>query len=225
MSGANLNGADLEKANFKNAFIGGHRGVFDGTPASLPICCTLSQSEYVQDGYTKVGNVFKEDYSSPECQPPNKSNQTDTKKNTQEAEKNLIVAEKYLTANRARENDKIQITNSGLQYRVFKEGIGAKPISTDEVKIIASGRLIDGTIIDMKDGNKPLVFPLNRMIKGWIEGIQLMNKGAKYEFFIHPNLGFGNRKRLNIPPNSLLIYIIELIDINPNKTEVSESKP
>ena len=128
-----------------------------------------------------------------------------------EASKALEKAENFLKDNRDKNKD-IQVTKSGLQYRVIKKGSGKSPdSSSDQVRVHYEGKLLDGTIFDSsyKKG-EPFVTRLNRVIKGWTEGIQLMNEGSEYEFFIHPRLAYGARRNNDIPPNSVLIFKVEL---------------
>ena len=128
-----------------------------------------------------------------------------------EARKALEKAENFLKDNK-NENKDIQVTKSGLQYRVIKKGSGKSPdSSSDQVRVHYEGKLLDGTIFDSsyKKG-EPFVTRLNRVIKGWTEGIQLMNEGSEYEFFIHPRLAYGARRNNDIPPNSVLIFKVEL---------------
>ena len=128
-----------------------------------------------------------------------------------EASKALEKAENFLKDNKDKNKD-IQVTKSGLQYRVIKKGSGKSPdSSSDQVRVHYEGKLLDGTIFDSsyKKG-EPFVTRLNRVIKGWTEGIQLMNEGSEYEFFIHPRLAYGARRNNDIPPNSVLIFKVEL---------------
>ena len=128
-----------------------------------------------------------------------------------EASKALEEAENFLKDNKDKNRD-IQVTKSGLQYRVIKKGSGKSPdSSSDQVRVHYEGKLLDGTIFDSsyKKG-EPFVTRLNRVIKGWTEGIQLMNEGSEYEFFIHPRLAYGARRNNDIPPNSVLIFKVEL---------------
>ena len=128
-----------------------------------------------------------------------------------EASKALEKAENFLKDNKNKNKD-IQVTKSGLQYRVIKKGSGKSPdSSSDQVRVHYEGKLLDGTIFDSsyKKG-EPFVTRLNRVIKGWTEGIQLMNEGSEYEFFIHPRLAYGARRNNDIPPNSVLIFKVEL---------------
>ncbi len=104
---------------------------------------------------------------------------------------------------------------SGLQYEVLREGNGKKPKATDQVRCHYLGTLIDGTKFDSSyDRGEAAVFPLNQVIKGWTEGLQLMQEGAKYRFFIPYDLAYGERGAgASIPPFSALVFDVELIDV------------
>lgn len=118
----------------------------------------------------------------------------------------------FLEANKAVEG--VKVTPSGLQYLVLKEGKGANPTATSVVKVHYHGTLIDGTVFDSSvNRGTPAEFPLNQVIAGWTEGLQLMNKGAKYRFFIPQELGYGGQDRGVIKPFSVLIFDVELLDI------------
>jgi FKBP-type peptidyl-prolyl cis-trans isomerase len=105
-------------------------------------------------------------------------------------------------------------TSSGLQYEVFKEGTGKKPAASDMVKVHYEGKLIDGTTFDSSYGGDPIEFPLDQVISGWTEGVQLMSVGSKYKLFIPSELGYGERGASPvIPPYSVLIFDVELLDI------------
>ena len=134
-----------------------------------------------------------------------------------EGEVNLKKADEFLDKNKANNPD-IKETPTGLQYRVLREGDGDSPVAVDKVKVHYAGRLMDGTEFDSsyKRGD-PTEFGLNQVIKGWTEGLQLMKVGAKYEFFIHPNIAYGARPRPTIPANSVLIFEVELLDIVTKK--------
>ncbi|MDE7402712.1 MAG: FKBP-type peptidyl-prolyl cis-trans isomerase [Muribaculaceae bacterium] len=109
----------------------------------------------------------------------------------------------------------IQETASGLLYVVDKEGEGAQPAATDEVTVHYTGKLIDGTVFDSSvNRGEPATFPLNRVIPGWTEGVQLMKEGAKYTFFIPSDLAYGAQGVPGaIPPHSTLIFEVELIKV------------
>lgn len=123
------------------------------------------------------------------------------------------AGEKFLAENRNREN--VKETASGLQYLVEKEGTGAQPTAEDEVTVHYTGRLLDGTVFDSSvSRGEPATFPLNRVIPGWTEGVQLMKEGGKYTFFIPSDLAYGPQGVPNaIPPHSTLIFDVELIKV------------
>lgn len=105
---------------------------------------------------------------------------------------------------------------SGLQYEVITEGEGIKPLASQNVTCHYHGTLIDGTVFDssVKRG-QPATFPLNAVIKGWTEGLQLMNTGSKWRFFIPPQLAYGERQvSAAIGPNSTLIFEVELLGVS-----------
>jgi FKBP-type peptidyl-prolyl cis-trans isomerase FkpA len=110
--------------------------------------------------------------------------------------------------------DGIIVTSSGLQYEILKKGDGSKPRATDTVKVNYLGTLLDGTEFDSSySRNKPASFPLNRVVKGWTEGVQLMNTGAKYKFYVPSELAYGARSTGKIGSHSTLIFEIELLEI------------
>lgn len=124
------------------------------------------------------------------------------------------VGSKFLAENKLKEG--VKETASGLQYVVEKEGTGAKPGPEDEVTVHYTGKLLDGTVFDSSvSRGEPATFPLNRVIPGWTEGVQLMSEGAKYTFFIPSDLAYGPQGVPNaIPPHSTLIFEVELIKVN-----------
>ena len=131
-----------------------------------------------------------------------------------EASKALEKAENFLKDNKDK-NKNIQVTKSGLQYRIIKKGSGKSPdSSSDQVRVHYEGKLLDGTIFDSsyKKG-EPFVTRLNRVIKGWTEGVQLMAEGSKYKFYIPSELAYGERDLGKIPANSTLIFEVELLKV------------
>ena len=121
--------------------------------------------------------------------------------------------EKFLAENKKREG--VQVTASGLQYEVLEATIGQKPKATDTVKVHYEGTLIDGTVFDSSyKRGESISFPLNGVIKGWTEGLQLMSVGSKYKFFIPYQLAYGERGAgQQIPPYAALIFTVELLGI------------
>ena len=125
---------------------------------------------------------------------------------------NKALGLEFLTNNAKRAG--IIVTDSGLQYEVLKNGEGNKPKATDTVKVNYLGTLLDGTEFDSSySRNKPASFPLNRVIKGWTEGVQFMNVGAKYKFYVPSDLAYGARSTGKITSHSTLIFEVELLEI------------
>ena len=124
------------------------------------------------------------------------------------------AGEQFLAENAKREG--VQTTASGLQYEVLTAAIGQKPTATDRVRCHYEGRLIDGTEFDSSSQRgEPATFPLNGVIAGWTEGLQLMAIGAKYRFFIPFGLGYGAQGAGGaIPPYAALVFDVELLGIN-----------
>lgn len=140
-----------------------------------------------------------------------------------EAEENKEEGEEFLAENREKEG--VQVTDTGLQYVVLEEGSGVSPDSTDQVRVNYEGTLIDGTVFDSSyDRGEPVTFPLNRVIPGWTEGLQLMKEGAKYKFFIPGDLAYGQNPPPQSPigPNETLIFEVELLEVNPEDTTSAE---
>ena len=123
------------------------------------------------------------------------------------------AGEKYLAENAKKEG--VITLPSGLQYQVLKEGNGKKPTAKDTVQCHYEGFLIDGTVFDSSiQRGEPATFPLQQVIAGWTEGLQLMQEGAKYRFFIPYRLGYGEGGAGNsIPPFAALIFDVELIQV------------
>jgi len=126
----------------------------------------------------------------------------------------MEAGKKFLEENAQKEG--ITKTASGLQYEVLQEGTGPKPGPTSTVEVHYEGRLINGKVFDSSYQRKETIsFPLNRVIAGWTEGLQLMPTGAKYRLYIPSELGYGTRGAGgDIPPDSALIFDVELISIS-----------
>jgi FKBP-type peptidyl-prolyl cis-trans isomerase len=129
------------------------------------------------------------------------------------AEKNKGEGDKFLAENKKKAG--VKVTPSGLQYIVLKQGTGKKPTANDQVKVHYVGTLIDGTKFDSSyDRGQPAQFPLNGVIKGWTEALQLMTVGSKYKLFIPPDLAYGDQDPPGpIGPNATLIFEVELVEV------------
>jgi FKBP-type peptidyl-prolyl cis-trans isomerase len=124
----------------------------------------------------------------------------------------IAASEKFLADNKKKSG--VKTTASGLQYEVIRLGTGAKPLATDTVVVNYAGTLIDGTEFDnsYKRG-QPIEFPLNRVIPGWTEGVQLMPAGSKFKFYIPYQLGYGVHGNGGIPGGAALIFEVELLSV------------
>ena len=130
------------------------------------------------------------------------------------SEANLKSGEAFLADNASQ--DGVTVTASGLQYKVLAEGSGDSPKATDTVKVHYEGRLISGSVFDSSIARgEPVSFPLNGVIPGWSEGVQLMKVGSKFQFTIPSALAYGPAGTGPIPPNSVLVFDVELLEINP----------
>ncbi|MDB5021797.1 MAG: peptidylprolyl isomerase [Pedobacter sp.] len=148
-----------------------------------------------------------------------------SKEDSQQAINNLMVekskakfavnrteGEKFLLNNK--KINGVKTTASGLQYMVMKQGNGRKPAITDTVSVNYKGSLLSGKQFDSNEGKEPISLPLNHVIAGWTEGLQLMSEGAKYRFFIPYTLAYGEQGAgQDIPPYSTLIFEVELVKI------------
>ncbi len=137
----------------------------------------------------------------------------------QTAQENLEEGESFLDENAQREE--VQTTDSGLQYQVLErgDGSGQSPSGDDTVLAHYEGRLIDGEVFDSsRERGEPAEFQLNQVIQGWTEGLQMMQPGDRYRLFIPAELGYGESGSGPIPPNSTLIFDVELLDVNPGSS-------
>jgi FKBP-type peptidyl-prolyl cis-trans isomerase FklB len=138
-------------------------------------------------------------------------------KQTAVGKKNAADAEKFLADNKSKEG--VKTTASGLQYKVVKEGSGAQPKASDTVTVNYRGTLIDSTEFDSSyKRGQPASFPVGGVIPGWTEALQLMKVGSTYQLFIPANLAYGEQGRPGIPPNSVLIFQVELMDVKPGQS-------
>ncbi|MGI6395418.1 MAG: FKBP-type peptidyl-prolyl cis-trans isomerase [bacterium] len=131
---------------------------------------------------------------------------------SKKAEENKAKGAKFLEENKEKEG--VIVTDSGLQYVVEQEGKGPKPAAEDTVEVHYTGTLLDGTEFDSSvRRGQPVEFPLNGVIKGWTEGLQLMSVGAKFKFFIPSDLAYGDFGNQGIGPGETLIFEVELLSI------------
>lgn len=130
-----------------------------------------------------------------------------------EGQKNKQLSDEFLAKNKERQG--VKTTGTGLQYEVLKEGKGKKPTVKDKVTVHYTGTLITGQKFDSShDRGQPAEFALNGIIKGWQEALQLMPEGTVARLYIPPELGYGPQAQPGIPPNSVLVFDVELIKIN-----------
>lgn len=169
--------------------------------------------EDFKDGVKSVFDGTDPAVSPEEAQKMIQDYLNDLQKKAEESAK--AAGKQFLEENK--KNADVRETASGLQYVVEKEGEGAQPTAEDEVTVHYTGRLLDGTVFDSSvNRGEPATFPLNRVIPGWTEGVQLMKEGAKYTFFIPSDLAYGPQGIPNvIPPHSTLVFEVELIKVNP----------
>jgi len=128
------------------------------------------------------------------------------------ATENKAAGTAFLAENAKKEG--VKQTESGLQYKVIKAGTGKSPKATDVVEVNYEGKLLDGTVFDSSyERGEPIEFPLNQVIAGWTEGLQLMKEGGKYEFYIPADIAYGEAGNAGIEPNSTLIFTVELLKV------------
>jgi FKBP-type peptidyl-prolyl cis-trans isomerase len=171
--------------------------------------CTLGNKEKIP--VAEMQKVLKEFYNE-------YTKKLQEKKRVQ-GEKNVAEGEAFLKKNAQKPG--VKVTKSGLQYLVIKEGKGPKPKPTDTVTVHYRGTLINGKEFDSSyKRGEPIKFPLNRVIRGWTEGLQLMSAGAKYKLFIPSKLAYGERGAgTDIAPNAVLIFDVELLSFEPPKAK------
>lgn len=134
---------------------------------------------------------------------------------------NLEAGQAFLADNAKKEG--VQTTASGLQYKVLRAGPegGLRPKPADEVKVHYEGRLTSGEVFDSSyERGVPASFPLEGLVPGWVEALQLMRPGDQWELYVPASLGYGDREAGQIPPNSVLIFKIELLGVLPDSSSI-----
>ena len=178
--------ADLDLDTFEKGF----RDGYEGNESAL----TQEQMQQVLTDYQKVQEEkFVKDMET---------------KTAENKTKGLA----FLAENAKKEG--VKETASGLQYKVLTAGTGKSPKATDVVEVNYEGKLIDGTVFDSSyERGEPVEFPLNQVIAGWTEGVQLMKEGGKYEFYIPSDIAYGEAGNQGIEPNSTLVFVVELLKV------------
>jgi len=175
----------------------------------------FSPGQYLK-GVFKIKDVRKKK----ELEESQKKQAAELEALTKEAQaKEQPAFEKYLADNKITTKP----TASGLIYIETKKGTGASPKETDVVTMNYTGKLLDGTIFDSSEGKEPIVYPLNQMIQGWIEGVQLMKKGGKAKLIVPSALAYGPKGGGPIPPYATLTFEMELLDFKPADAQGPES--
>ncbi|MAA65173.1 MAG: peptidylprolyl isomerase [Alteromonadaceae bacterium] len=138
------------------------------------------------------------------------------------AEENKKKGEDYLAKNAKR--DGVETTDSGLQYEVIEEGDGPKPSESDSVTVHYTGELLNGDVFDSsRERGEPVTFQLSQVIPGWTEGLQLMEEGGRYKFYIPSDLAYGPGGNRSIGPNETLVFDVELIKVAPEAGDAAKA--
>jgi len=122
--------------------------------------------------------------------------------------------------------DGVRVTPSGLQYRILRSGpsSGLRPKPADEVKVNYEGKLLDGEVFDSSyQRGTPVVMTVRQLVPGWVEALQLMRPGDEWLLYVPPSLGYGDKNAGPIPPNSVLVFRLELIDVAPDPSSVGKA--
>ncbi|MBL1375989.1 FKBP-type peptidyl-prolyl cis-trans isomerase [Zobellella iuensis] len=166
----------------------------------------------VKDGFTDQGRMTDEEIQNALMAYDEHINELIETQAKEQASATLEEGKSFLEENAKREG--VQVTESGLQYEVLTQGEGEQPAAEDVVTVHYVGTLVDGTQFDSSvDRGEPASFPLNQVIPGWTEGVQLMPVGSKYKLFIPADLAYGESGAGTIPGNAVLIFEVELLDI------------
>ena len=178
----------------------------------------------VKDGFTDKGDMTDEEVQDALTAYDARINDLIETQAKEQAANSLKEGQKFLADNAKR--DGVKVTDSGLQYEVLTEGKGAKPKAEDVVKVDYVGKLIDGTVFDSSiERGEPVSFPLNQVIPGWTEGVQLMPVGSKYKFVIPADLAYGESGANTIPGNAVLVFEVELLGIESDEPASPAAEP
>lgn len=208
-SSIGANSTELQKVGYSFGYIMGK--------SNTEAVKDLDVNSFIQgfrDGYAgKPAGLSEEQMKAALLEYKQKQEAQDMKAFEQQARLNADAGARFLAENAKKPG--IRTTASGLQYEVIRQGTGKRPAATAKVTVHYEGKLIDGTVFDSSiDRGEPVTFPLNQVIPGWTEGLQLMQEGAKYRLFIPARLGYGETGAGNsIGPNSTLIFEVELLKV------------
>nr|WP_321239640.1 FKBP-type peptidyl-prolyl cis-trans isomerase [uncultured Tolumonas sp.] len=176
----------------------------------------------VKDGLAKKAQMSDADIEKALKAYDQKVNEAATKKAETDAKSSLEKGKKYLEDNAKKAG--VTVTQSGLQYEVLKMGTGEKPKASDVVRVHYLGTLPDGTKFDSSyDRKEPAEFPLDHVIPGWTEGVQLMPVGSKFKFTLPAALAYGEQGAGTIPPNSVLVFEVELLEIVKDQVKAADA--
>ena len=166
--------------------------------------------EGIRDAYNKKTSKYSDEELKKAIEEYQK---IEAQQNEAEAQKNLKLSNEFLKQNALK--PEIKITKSGLQYRITQLGAGQSPKANSEVRVNYKGMLVNGTVFDSSyDRGEAIEFPLDQVIEGWAEGLQLIKEGGKITLYIPPKLAYGDDGvPNNIPPNSVLIFDVELLKV------------